>query len=96
MTEGINQQDSLEDIDRLLAEQGYDIEQKKKKGKSRKKALDNAIERLENQIKKLEDDGTSNFQDESSLAPSNLLKRGLISHAPSHRGSHHPNPKRLD
>jgi hypothetical protein len=46
MTEGINQQDSLEDIDRLLAEQGYDIEHKKKKGKSRKKALDNAIERL--------------------------------------------------
>lgn len=40
---------------------------------------------MENQIHKLQDDGASNFQDESSLAPSNLLKRGIISQAPSHR-----------
>lgn len=100
MTEAIDQTLRNKDLELFLTKEDFDIENKKKKSKSKRKEVDAIIQRLENQIQKLQDDGASNFQDDSSLAPSNLYKRGIVSQAPSHRPhkrhTHHEQMSALD
>ena len=75
MTEEVEEPLSEKEINLLIDEQGTVLDKRMKK--SERKELDLLIKKVEGQINYLESGG--NFIDESSLAPSALFKRGIIS-----------------